>query len=805
MAIHELRAAELKRRTDQSHHGWRTTRDVAPLTGLVGQARAERALEFGVEVQGRGYNIFMAGPTGTGKTTYARSYLRRVAAERPVPGDLCYVYNFSDPDRPRIIELPQGQGELLARDLGALISEFRVDLPKAFASEDYDARRRQVTDKLDAEMTAAVKALSASAQAKGFGLADNGSGALTPVPVGRDGKALPAEDFARLPARDQERLMTGLKVLQEEIEELQRRRRELSRDAKTAVAEVDAAFAKTVIGPHLTDLARAYQNNGRVQDYLAAVEQDIIAHLGDFLSSEDDASPAPALLQQPRPQPSFARYKVNVVVTHRGASGAPVIFETNPTYYNLFGQITYRSVMGALVTDHTMIKAGAIHRASGGYLIIHAQSLLTNPFAWPALKRALANRQAKIENIGENDRLVPTSTVTPEPIPIDVKVVLIGHPMVYMALYQQDEEFKKLFKVKADFATEMERTDAAEDAYAAFVASVCEEAGLRPFAADAIAAIIELGARLAEHQNKLSTRFSDVVATINEASAWAAVAGSDTVTADHVRQALDERRYRSNLIEERLLEMMDDGTLLIDTAGARVGQVNGIAVLSLGDIAFGKPSRITARTYVGRRGIVNIERETALSGRIHDKGVLILSGYLGGKFAGQAPLALSASLAFEQGYEEIDGDSASSAETYALLSSLSGLPLRQDIAVTGSVNQAGEIQPIGGANEKIEGFFAVCKLRGLTGTQGVAIPHQNVANLMLRDEVVAAVTEGKFHIWAVHTIDEGIGLLTGVPAGEPTTDGTYPPETVNGRVAAAVARMAASLARFDGRGEGEQG
>lgn len=796
MAVSELKPADLRRRTDLRAHAWQTSADVPPLEGLVGQERAVQAFSFGVRVRGRGYNIFMSGPTGTGKTTFARTYLKRVAAGQPVPPDICYVYNFGDPDRPRVIELPQGQGEVLARELDRLIQQFREEIPKAFAGEEYDRRRKRATEKFDAAMEEALRQLTEQAERAGFALAHDGAGQFTPIPL-RDGKPLPREEFERLPEAVQERYVGAARELQEGLEDLQRRYREIAREARAALRKVDEETAQALIEPHLSDLAREFEGNARVQDYLAAVGVDILAHLDDFRGGEEEGqNSAPVPL--PRPEPSFARYKVNVVVTHRGATGAPVVFETNPTYYNLFGQITYRSVMGALVTDHTMIKAGAIHRASGGYLIIHAAPLLQNPYAWEALKRALNNRQAKIENIGEHDRPVPTSTLTPEPIPIDVKVILIGHPMIYMMLYQHDEEFKKLFKVKADFATEMDRTPEAEQSYAAFIASVCADADLRPFEREAIARVIDFGARLAEHQNKLSTRFNDIVAVINEASAWAEVAGRESVSAADVAKALAERRFRSNLIEEKLLEMMAEGTILIDTDGAAVGQINGIAVLSLGDISFGKPSRITARVYMGRKGIINIERETHLSGSIHDKGVLILSGYLGGKFAAKVPLALSASIAFEQGYEEVDGDSASSAETYALLSALSGLPLRQDIAVTGSVNQRGEIQPIGGVNEKIEGFFAVCKLRGLTGRQGVMIPHQNVVNLMLRDEVVEAVDAGLFHIWAVRTIDEGIELLTGVPAGLPDEAGNYPPDSVNGRVAATLRRMAEDLATFEG-------
>jgi len=524
-----------------------------------------------------------------------------------------------------------------------------------------------------------------------------------------------------------------------------------------------------------------YRDQEGVRQYLDQVQQDVVEHLDDFRDDGEPEAQLPAvLLRQMRGRrDAFVRYRVNLLVDHSDTRGAPVVVEPNPTYYNLVGKVEYRGELGTLHTDFTMVKPGALHRANGGYLVLQARDVLTSPFAWDALKRTLKSGQIRTENIHEQYGLIPTASFRPEPIPSRVKVVLVGNPLIYYVLYTFDEDFRKLFKVRADFDTEMDRTPDTLNQYASVVASICHQRNLPHFDRSAVARVVDYSSRLAEDQTKLSARFNEVTEIIYEAAEWARHDGRSLVTAQHVSRALEEKIYRSNRIEEKIRELIARGSLLVDVEGATLGQVNGLAVLNLGDYAFGKPNRITARSFVGARGVVNIERETDLSGRIHSKGVMILGALLGGRYAQDKPLSLSATLTFEQLYDEVDGDSASVAEFFALLSELSGLPIDQGIAVTGSVNQKGEIQPVGGINQKVEGFYYVCKVKGLTGRQGVIVPHQNVPNLMLRDEVCRAITEGRFHVWAIRTIDEGIALLTGVPAGEPDARGRYPRGTVN--------------------------
>jgi lon-related putative ATP-dependent protease len=517
--------------------------------------------------------------------------------------------------------------------------------------------------------------------------------------------------------------------------------------------------------------------------------------LDDFKSTEKPKTSIPGL-EALIPETSFDKYKVNLIVNNMDQQGAPVVWENNPTYYNLVGRVDFKARLGALVTDFTQIKAGALHKANGGYLILQAMDVLTNPLSWDALKRTLRSGTVQIENIAEQYGLIPTSTLKPEPIPVNVKVVLIGSSFIYHLLYAFDEDFRKLFKVKADFDIEMSRSKDHVEKYAQFIQARVKEAGLKPFHKTAVAKVVEYGSRLIQDKQKLSTRFIEIADLVAESSFWASRNGNAYVTAEDVRKAISEKIYRSNLIEEKIQELIDEGVIMIDTEGAIPGQVNGLSVYQAGDYVFGRPSRITCRTYIGRQGVTHIERETKMSGRIHDKGVLILAGYLAGMYATDKPLTLGASLTFEQLYEEVDGDSASSAELYALLSSLADLPLRQDIAVTGSVNQRGEIQPIGGVNEKIEGFFEVCKAKGLTGSQGVLIPRSNIRHLMLKEEVVDAVREGKFHIWAVSNVDEGIEILTGVPAGVRDENGQFPPDSVHGRVNAKLQYFADVVREF---------
>jgi lon-related putative ATP-dependent protease len=600
-------------------------------------------------------------------------------------------------------------------------------------------------------------------------------------------------------------------VLQDRLEATTRQAREIERDVRGQMEELDRSTISFAIGHPFEELLEQYSGNEDMEGFLQAVRDDVIENREFFKRSQEEDEGPQRLLGAAlfgRSRSPLERYRVNVLVDNSGLQGAPVVIETNPTYHNLLGRIEHKAEFGALTTDYSMVKDGALHRANGGYLIIDAKTLLSKPFAYDALKRSLRTEEVKIEELSQQYSAMTFVGLAPEPIPLCIKVVLIGDPYTYYLLYTLDDEFQKLFKVRADFGGEMDRSRENVKRYAQFMHSRCEEEGLRDCDLSAVARIVEYGSRLASDQKKLTTQFADIADLIRESDYWAGRNGNGRMTAQDVQKAIDERIYRSNRVEERIREEIERDTLLVDTTGEVVGQVNGLSIIHVGDYMFGRPSRITARTYLGQSGVVNIEREAKMSGRIHDKGVMILSGYLGGKYAGDKPLSLSASLTFEQLYEGVEGDSASSAELFALLSSLSELPIRQDIAVTGSVDQRGEIQPIGGVNQKIEGFYKVCAARGLTGEQGVMIPTRNVEDLMLQDEVVSAVAAGRFHVYPISSIDQGISLLTGVEAGERDQEGRFPEGTLNYLVDERLRDMALQLKRFartaETEGEGEK-
>ena len=608
-----------------------------------------------------------------------------------------------------------------------------------------------------------------------------------------DGEPLTKERFEQLPERVKAAVARARGEIEERAAAHQRGVHQLEKEVAARVQELEREAARFAVGPLLHDLQDRYASEPEVLAYLAEVETDVLAHVADFREGEDEQRlPLPFALRQS----DFGRYHVNVLVDNAGSEGAAVVVERNPTYYNLVGRIEYRGTFGAMVTDFREVKAGALHRANGGFLVLELLDVLSHPFSWQALKRALRAREVRIENLGEEFSAVPSATIRPEPIPLDVKVVLIGPTFAYHLLYQLDEDFRELFRVKAEFAPEMDWSPEHHLAYAGFVSRCVREQGLRHFDRSAVARLIEYGARLRDHQGKLSTRLLEVLEVVSEASFWAGKAGHELVGAADVRRAIEEREYRSNLVEERIRELVAEGTIAIETAGARVGRLNGITILDLGDYAFGCPARVSARVSVGKGELVSIEREIELSGPIHSKGFLILAGYLAGTYGGEAPLALSARLTFEQSYSEVEGDSASSTELYALLSALSELPLDQGIAVTGSVNQHGEVQAVGGVTRKIEGFYAACKAQGLTRAQGVLVPQANVVNLMLSDEVVEAVRRGDFHVWAVGTIDEGVEILTGRPAGERRADGSYDEDSVHGLVQARLRAYAERMHEF---------
>ncbi len=777
---------QLYRTCDGSQFSFQTTAELPDLAEVIGQPRAVEAIRFGMGMSSQGYNMYALGPSGTGKSTTIRQFLVQEAAKQPVPDDWCYVHNFKEPDKPRALRLPAGMGSALRKDMKQLIDELKTAIPAAFEGEDYVSHKQEIEQRLRERQEQVLAAMRRQAEERGFAMLKTPSG-IGFAPVAK-GQILNPEQFQQLPAEKREEIEKTLATLEGELQSTVRDLRQAEKASLEEVRQLNRQMASFAVGHRIGELRDKYAQHGNVAAYLDAVQDDLVENVSDFQPPERGEAP-PSFLGVPLPlsfvrEPSFQRYEVNVIVDHSATQGAPIVVEDNPIYQNLAGAIEYRARMGALETDFTLIKPGALHRANGGYLIIDALTLLLKPLAWEALKRALRTRQITIEALAREYSLVTTVSLEPEPIPLQVKVVLLGEAMLYYALQEADPDFPELFKIQVDFAGEMDRTAENCSLYAHFVATVARREGLRPFTQDGVGRVIEHSARLVEDQEHLSIRFRTIVDLLREADYWAGQRGASAVAAADVQQALDRQVFRADRIRERILQEIARGTIMIDTQGAKVGQVNGLSVSGLGSFSFGRPSRITARTRLGRGQVVDIEREVTLGGPLHSKGVLILSGYLGAHYVPEEPLSLGATLVFEQSYSGVDGDSASSAELYALLSDLSGVPIKQSLAVTGSVNQKGEVQPIGGVNEKIEGFFDVCSLMpgGLTGEQGVMIPSTNVRHLMLRHDVVEAVRQGRFHIYAVSTIDEGIEILTGVPAGERDDSGAFPEGSINRRV-----------------------
>ena len=793
MASRELTLDDLYRCCDPKLFRFKTTEELPPFEGTIGQDRALSAIDFGLSLQSKGFNIYVLGESGTGKTSTIKTLISKKAETEPAPPDWCYVYNFKDPDAPLAISLPPGKAIEFQKDMEELINSLKVEIPKIFESKEYDKQKNRILEEFQKRQKELFSSLEEEAESKGFTIRRTVGGFFI-VPVKKTGEPLSEEEFQALDENTKKKIEEIGRMLQDKLDDVVRTLRAGEKLVKELLKKLEREAALSVLGQMIDDLKSKYSENEKILSYLDEVKEDILENLDDFKTAAEEQSVPPLpFTKMPKQDATFTKYMVNVIVNNGNLKGAPCVFESNPTYYNLFGRIEHKFQYGVAVTDFSMIKAGSLHRANGGYLVINALDLLRNLFSYDALKRAIRNREVKIEDIWEQYRLVTTAMLKPEPIPLDVKVILIGNPYIYYLLYNLDEEYKELFKVKADFDTHMDRTEDAVISYANFVATKAKEENLLPFDPKGVARVVEYGSRLAEHQNKLSSKFSEIADLIRESHYWAYKEGSTVVTDKHVEKALEEKIYRHNRIEEHFREMMAEGTLIVETSGERVGQINGLAVLSLGDYSFGKPSRITTTVYTGKAGVVNIERETKLSGKIHEKAILILSNYLGKMYARNKPITLSASITFEQLYGIIEGDSATCAELYSLLSAIAGIPIKQNFAITGSMDQNGNVQPIGGVNEKIEGFFQLCKLRGLDGTHGVIIPERNIKNLMLRKEVVDAVKEGKFHIYAIDHIDDAVELLMGIPAGTLQPDGTYPEGTLHWMVEKRLTEMREAL------------
>ncbi len=792
----EVPVEQLRWVCDPETLGFASTAELEPAGEPIGQQRAMAAVDFGANIPSHGYNIFVLGPVGSGRSTMTRQALEAIATEQPTPSDWCYAYNFGEPRAPLVLELEAGDGRRLGDDVDELIEDITQAIEDTFESQEYQDQRDELLREFREERTREMRGFEEEAEKAGFTIGRSPGGLV--VAPAAEGEVMSPQEYDALSEEDRKALDKKRQELQDNLVDLLQDLRRREKEARKELRELDRQTIQFATTHLIDELSEKYKQYDAVIRHFEQMKQDLVENVARFRDGEEHTPPFPipdAFITGERVP--YDRYRINALVTRSDAEGAPVISEMNPTIDNLTGEIEYQTRMGALITDFTMIKPGALHKANGGYLLLEAEAVLRRPFAWEALKRCLKNRQIRIESIQDQLRLVSTVSLEPEPIPLNVKVVLLGTPFIYYLLHTYDDEFGKLFKVNADFNVVMDRTEQTTHDYARFIAAKCQDEGLPPLSAEAVAKVMEFGVRTAADQAKLTTMFGEVVDLVREATYWAQQNGDpEIVQAEDVNYALEQSIWRSNRVEERILEMIQQGTLMIDTTGAAVGQINALQIIPLGAYPIGMPGRITARSFLGTTGVINIEREAKLSGPIHDKGVLILSGYLRQKYASEQPLSCAASISFEQSYTQIEGDSASCAELLALLSSLSQIPLRQDIALTGSVNQHGLLQPIGGVTHKIEGFFQACKVTALTGDQGVLIPASNVRNLMLREEVVEAVRAGKFHIWAAETADQALAICTGVPAGEPDEQGNYPAGTVHCAVQERLREMAETYKEY---------
>ena len=752
--------------------------------GLIGQTRAAEALSFGLFLKKKGYNIYITGPAGSGRTTFAKKFAEDKARKEATPPDLLYVYNFENPKCPKILQLPPGMGHSLKEQMNELLNRLTNELPKSFANRDFESKKNEIVKLYHHKRDEIIREITEEAKEQEFGVKNTNSGIYF-MPI-IEGELISEEQYDNLSQEQRDSISKNSEAIQKRAAEAMRQIKDFEKNTRIDVENLEYSIGLFTVGHHINALMESYNEQPQVIEYLKAVKEDILDNLEDFVAEEqeEDENIAAYLpwYSKKNPEDNYTKYKVNLLTSNDPDSGAPVVVDFNPTYANLVGEIEYDNEYGNFSTDFMKIKPGLLHKANGGYLILQAQDILSNHHAWEVLRRTLLTGEIVTEPLREYTIGVAVSGVKPEPIPIDVKIIIVGSAWYYDLLYDFDEQFEKLFRIRVDFDYEMRLDNEHIRNVAAFAHSYAREESLPPLTSAAIGQLLEYAARLAERQDKLTTCFHRLTEIIQEAAAWAEQDGGESISEFYVNKAIEKRVFRLNMYEEKLSEMIKEDIIMIDTAGETVGQINGLAVIDTGDYVFAKPSRITATTYMGKAGIINIEKEAEMSGRIHDKGVQVLIGYLGQTYAQEFPLSLSCRIGFEQNYSGIDGDSASSTELYAVLSSLSGLPIRQDIAVTGSINQRGDIQAIGGVTYKIEGFFDLCAKRGLTGSQGVIIPKQNIRDLVLKNDVINAVREGKFHIYAIGHVNEGIAILTGKEAGEADANGRYPVDSVHGMV-----------------------
>jgi lon-related putative ATP-dependent protease len=807
-----LEVEALCNRCDPDRFDFETTDELEELSDIIGQPRAAEAIDFGIGIQQNGYNIFAFGPPGRNKREFIETHFNQQAQKGEVPADWIYVHNFEESHKPNAIRMPSGVGAKFREDMNKLIEDLRTALSSAFESDEYRSRVEEVQREFRETQEKALEDLRKKAEEEGMTMVRTPVGFVF-APV-REGEVVSPEEFQELPEDERERFEEKTNEFQEELQQILQELPRKQRDMRKRIEELNREMAALAVGGLIEELREKYEDIPEIEEFLNAVEEDIVNNVRMIVAEQEGGEQSPqraaimaALGQEDSSaSPFLRRYRVNLLVDHSESTGAPVVFEDNPSYQNLVGRVEHTARMGALVTDFNLIKPGALHRANGGYLILEARKLLTQPYAWEGFKRALRSDKIRIESPGQMYSLISTISLEPEPIPLDVKVALVGEPLIYYLLSELEPEFPELFKVAADFAGQMDRNDDNQMLYAQMIAGLGRENELRSLDRGAVARVVEHSARQVGDGEKLSTSVRSISDLLREADYWAGESEKEIIRREDVQKAIDKQIFRLDRLRERIQESILRDIVLIDTDGESVGQVNGLSVLSLGDFAFGRPSRITGRVRLGKGEVIDIEREVELGGPIHSKGVFILSAFMGARFSEDRPLSLNASLVFEQSYGGVEGDSASSAELYALLSAVSEVPIRQSMAVTGSVNQHGRVQAIGGVNEKIEGFFDICKSRGLTGDQGVLIPASNVKHLMLRQDVIDAVADGKFAIYPVSHVDEGIELLTGMPAGEPDEAGRYPEDSINGLVQRRLEEMAEQRAEFrDGDSEEDGG